>query len=59
MKVKLFGREGSKHALDIEQDINNWLKAQPDINIIHIKQSSNGGSFQDTKLYISVWYENA
>ncbi len=58
MKVKLFGREGSKHVLDMEKDINNWLMAKPERNIIYIKQSSNGGSFHDTKLYISVWYEN-
>ena len=57
MKVKLFGKENSKHALDIEDEINTWLSQNPNIKILNIRQSSNGGSFADTKIYISIWYE--
>ena len=61
MKVKLFGREYERRKLDLlkslEADINNWLEEHPDIKIIDIMQSSNGGSWNDTKLFISVWYE--
>ncbi len=54
MKMKLFGREGSKEALKLEDDVNTWLAQQPAIKIIKIKQCASGGSLQDTKLYISV-----
>ena len=57
MKVKLFGREGSKQALGLEEEVNNWLRDNPDIKIIDIRQSAAGGSLADTKLYISIWYQ--
>jgi len=60
MKMKLFGKENSKHGLEvlaIEKDINDWLEVNPDIIIKDIKQSSNGGSWATSKLFISVWYE--
>ena len=58
--MKLFGRENSKHGLEvlaIEQDINTWLVQNPNIKIIDIRQSSNGGSWATSKIFISVWYE--
>ncbi len=61
MEVKLFGKENSKKGLssilNIEKEINDWLKERPSIKILHIRQSSNGGSLYVTKLFISVWYE--
>jgi len=62
MKMKLFGRENSKHGLevlDLENDVNDWLVQHPKINIIDIRQSSNGGSWATSKLFVSVWYEDA
>ena len=59
MKMKLFGKEGSKEALGLEEEVNAWLDQHPNIKIIDIRQSTSGGSFADTKLYISVWYEDA
>ena len=55
----MFGKEGSKHVLEMEREVNNWLKERPDNTIVDIRQSSNGGSFADTKFYISIWYEYA
>jgi len=60
MNMKLFGKEAKKHGLevlDLEKDVNSWLEQNPKIRIIDIKQSSNGGSWATTKLFISVWYE--
>ena len=59
MKIKLFGKEGSMEVLGLEEEVNAWLVQNPQIKIIDIKQSASGGSLQDTKLYIAVWYEDA
>ena len=59
MKMKLFGKEGSKKIFELEEGVNTWLEQNPKIKIIDIRQSASGGSLHDTKLYISVWYENA
>ncbi len=59
MKMKLFGKEGSKKIFELEEEVNTWLEQNPKIKIIDIRQSASGGSLHDTKLYISVWYENA
>ena len=58
MKMKLFGKEGSQKVLGLEEEVNTWLVQNPKIKIIDIRQSASGGSLQDTKLYISVWYED-
>lgn len=61
MKMKLFGRENSKHGLevlDLEKDVNEWLGQNPNIKIMDIRQSSNGGSWATSKLFVSVWYED-
>lgn len=44
-------------ANEIEAEITEWLKQNPDIKIINIQQSSSGGSFGPSKLWVSVWYE--
>ena len=59
MKMKLFGKEDSKKILGLEEEVNAWLDQHPNIKIIDIRQSASGGSLADTKLYISVWYEDA
>jgi len=59
MKMKLFGKEGSKKVLGLEEEVNAWLEQHPNIKIIDIRQSASGGSMADTKLYISVWHEDA
>jgi len=58
MKMKLFGKEGSKKVLGLEEEVNTWLGQHPNIKLIDIRQSASGGSLADTKLYISVWYED-
>jgi hypothetical protein len=65
MKIKLFvgvhgglfGRWVSfKEAL--EEKVNTWLAANPEIKIHNITQSSNGGSLDSTKVFLFVWYED-
>jgi len=56
--MKLFGKEDSKKILGLEEEVNAWLDQHPNIKIIDIRQSASGGSLADTKLYISVWYED-
>lgn len=61
MKMKLFGITNlNKKEVDVsnlEKEINVWLEQHPKIKIIDIEQSSNGGSWSNTKVFISVWYE--
>jgi hypothetical protein len=63
MKVKLFIKDKSsfrswqRHTQEFEDDINVWLAANCNVKVIDIKQSSNGGSFDTTKVVISIWYE--
>ncbi len=58
MKMKMFGVEGSSKVLGLESEVNAWLEQHPEIVITDVVQSASGGSMADTKLYISVWYEN-
>jgi len=60
MKVKIFGFMNTDKGLDVsdlEKEVNDWLERHPDIKIVKIKQSSNGGSWMNTKVILSVWYE--
>jgi hypothetical protein len=63
MQVKLFVQDKSpfrswRGFLErIETEINAWLAENPDIRVVDIKQSSNGGSFDTSKVFISIWYE--
>jgi hypothetical protein len=69
MKVKIFDaatKRGSfvsridRAALDqLQAQIDQWLKDNPGIKVIHIKQSSAGGSWGPIQLFMSVWYESA
>ena len=63
MKVKLFVKDKSafrrwgRFVGELEAEVNAWLAANPGIKIVHITQSSNGGSFDTSKVFLSVWYE--
>ena len=62
MKVKLFSKDnplgkGGKNQIDLENKINEWLKKNPSIKVIEIKQSASGGSWANPKWFVSVWYE--
>jgi hypothetical protein len=61
MKVKIFAKEYERRKLDavstLEAEINAWLGQHPGVKIVDIKQSSNGGSWNDTQFFLSVWYE--
>ncbi len=65
MRTKIFKVQGntfftrkrgpSKQIL--EDEINSWLQANPDIKIVDIKQSSCGGSLEPSITVVSIWYE--
>jgi hypothetical protein len=65
VKVKLFVRDKSafrswgRSLSQLEDEVNAWLAANAGIKIIHITQSSNGGSFDTSKIFLSVWYEES
>ena len=63
MKMKLFGKTNAKKdgssMLELEAEVNAWLAQHADIEIHDIKQSSCGGSWQVSKTFITVWYEEA
>jgi len=61
MKMKLFGKTNAKKdgssMLELEAEVNAWLEQNPDIEIWDIKQTSCGGSWQVSKTFITIWYE--
>lgn len=63
MRVKLFVKDKSpftgwrRFLSQLEDEINAWLADSPGIRIVHVTQSSNGGSFDTSKVWLSVWYE--
>jgi hypothetical protein len=65
VKVKLFVQDKSpfrrwgQFVAALEEEVNAWLAANPGIKIVHITQSSNGGSFDTSKVFLSVWYEES
>ena len=64
MKVKLFGSDNpfgkkGRNLLDLESGINSWLEKKPAMKVIGIEQSAHWGSFTDSRLLISVWYEES
>ena len=64
MLVKIFAmREGyfssiDKAASELEEEINLWLRANPNIRIKNIEQSSCGGSMEPSRTVVSVWYQD-
>ena len=65
MLVRMFAGETgvirslAKSTAALEEEINRWLRANPEIEIRDIKQTSCGGSFDAAKTIVSLWYENA
>ena len=65
MKVKLFVQDKSpfrrwnRFLESLEAEVHAWLAANPGIKIVHITQSSNGGSFDTSKVFLSIWYEES
>lgn len=62
MKAKLFSRmigqaKKGKNQLDLENEVNEWLKKNPSIKVIEIKQSASGGGLDSATWFVSVWYE--
>lgn len=66
MKVKIFrmagssfgfGKKKNKPAVVFENEINEWLAANPGVKISEIKQTMCGGSLDPDKTLISIWYE--
>jgi hypothetical protein len=68
MKIKLFTRllkpklnfwmkPIEKTDCGLEDEINDWLSANPSVEIKEIKQTQSGGSFIPSMLCISVWYQ--
>ena len=63
MLVKIFAmREGyfssiDKAAADLEEEINAWLRANPDVRIISATQSSCMGNMDPSRTVVSVWYQ--
>jgi hypothetical protein len=57
VKDKSSLRRWARFAEELEAEVNDWLALNPGIRIVHVTQSSNGGSFDTSKVFISVWYE--
>lgn len=66
MKTKIFKVSGysfyfgtkPKSKQILEDEINDWLAANPDIKIVDIKQSCCGGSLNPSITVVSIWYES-
>jgi len=63
MKMKLFSMANAKKEgaslRELETQVNEWLSLHPTIQICDIQQSSSGGSWMPSKLFITIWYEEA
>jgi len=63
MKMKLFGKTNKKKdgscMIALEEEVNNWLQRNQSVKIVKILQSSNGGSWAVSKIFLTVWYEEA
>jgi len=65
MQVKFFSRVGLSgsykptHHQELEDDVNEWLTANPDVSIVDISLSVSGGSFNRPQVFVSVVYERA
>jgi hypothetical protein len=68
MRVKLFwkynplGPSGwfshtGRNAQALEDEINEWLRNQPAVKVVEIKQSATDSSTGQALWLISVWYE--
>ena len=59
MKVKVFNAGLRRKSLDkLEDQVNRWLKDNPEVKVVEIKPMTVG-SFSDNQLLISILYEPA
>ena len=64
MRVKFFIKDKSPFSFwntfqsRLEDEVNAWLADNPGIHIVHVAQSSNGGSLDSSKVFLSIWYED-
>jgi hypothetical protein len=61
MKAKIFSvnnplRRKKQNQRVFEDEINKWLKDNQEIEILHIKQSASGGSYNPSTWLITIWY---
>ena len=61
MKVKIFSlnnplRRKKQNQSELEDEINKWLMDNQEIEILHIKQSASGGSYNPSTWLITIWY---
>ena len=65
MQVKFFSKAGLSgsykpaHHQDLENEVNEWLEANPDISVVDISLSASGGGFNRPQVFVSVVYERA
>ena len=61
MNVKVFSSYLlSRKSLDkLEDQVNRWLKDNPEVKVMEIKQTVVGGGLGPSQLLISIWYESA
>ena len=66
MKAKFFSttiyrirHKKGEHPLDpaLEDEVNAWLRENPNVKVVHIKQSAGGGSWGPVYIFVSIWYE--
>jgi hypothetical protein len=61
MNVKLFWSNnpiGVRKAVSVFEDqINAWLRENPRIKVIDIKQFASAGIISQSQWFISIWYE--
>ena len=43
----------------LEHQVNRWLKDNPEVKVVEIKQSAAGGGLGPMQLLISLWHESA
>ena len=63
MQVKIFSmidplKRKKRNQQLLEDEINGWLREQPEIQVISVEQSAGGGSFGSSEWMISIWYES-
>ena len=51
MKCKMFKAVGGK---DLETEVQDWLDANPDVKIVHVTQSNEGGSVVNLSIFYTA-----
>ncbi len=68
MQVKLFWKKNpgvgpygksNENGIAMESEINAWLRENPNIKVVDIKQSASGGSWGPMLWSVSIWYEES